>query len=56
MLQLTNLQHFFAMGGYATYVWSAYGVAAIIFIANLIIPLKKQRELRKKLSAVAESK
>jgi heme exporter protein D len=27
---------FFAMGGYAAYVWSAYGFAAVVLVALLV--------------------
>lgn len=29
---MTALERFFAMGGYAAFVWPAYGVAAIVLI------------------------
>jgi len=46
VLRIDQLHHFFAMGGYGSYVWSAYGVAAVILLANIIAPLKKWRALR----------
>lgn len=36
---------FFAMGGYAFYVWTAYALALVILIANLISPLLHRRRL-----------
>jgi heme exporter protein D len=30
------LARFFYMGGYAVYVWLAYGTFAIVFLANII--------------------
>jgi len=27
---------FFAMGGYAGYVWGAYGFAAVVLLANIL--------------------
>jgi heme exporter protein D len=30
------LTDFLAMGGYAAYVWSAYGIAAVVLIALLV--------------------
>ena len=38
-------QQFWMMGGYARYVWSAYGIAAVVLIANVIIPLWGHRRL-----------
>jgi heme exporter protein D len=40
-----NLQEFFHMGGYAFYVWTAYGVAGVVLVANLVNPLLKERQL-----------
>lgn len=39
-----NLYDFFAMGGYATYVWPSYAIFMIVLLANFIYPiwLKKQ--------------
>ncbi len=34
---------FFAMGGYALYVWSAYGFAAVVLIVNVLAPLRRRR-------------
>jgi heme exporter protein D len=31
-----RLTDFFAMGGYAAYVWPAYGIAALVLIALLV--------------------
>jgi heme exporter protein D len=37
-----NWSQFFAMGGYALYVWSAYGFAAAVLIINVMMPLRKR--------------
>jgi len=37
------MNEFFAMGGYAFYVWSAYGIAAVV-IAGEIIALRARRK------------
>ena len=35
------------MGKYAFYVWTSYGLAAVILVINLVIPLwQRQRILR----------
>lgn len=42
-----NAGHFFAMGGYAMYVWPAYIVFFIVLIADYINPwLRRRRNLR----------
>ena len=38
---------FLSMGGYAWYVWPAYGVAIAVLLINIYMPIKKgQRILR----------
>lgn len=37
-----------AMGGYASYVWSAYGLVAAVFVIN-IVAIKRQRLKTKKI-------
>jgi heme exporter protein D len=39
------MKEFFAMGGYAFYVWMSYGIALIVLIANLVSPLMQRRKL-----------
>ncbi len=33
------------MGGYAFYVWTSYGLAFVVLVANLIIPYNQERTL-----------
>lgn len=46
---MAAVDHFFAMGGYAAFVWPAFGLAVIIlgglFIESLVTYKKRQREL-----------
>jgi len=39
------MKEFFAMGGYAFYVWMSYGIALVVLIANLVSPLMQRRKL-----------
>ncbi|MEL0084071.1 MAG: heme exporter protein CcmD [Gammaproteobacteria bacterium] len=41
------MSEFFAMGGYAVYVWSAWGLTVIVMTLNLILPLRQFRKLRR---------
>jgi heme exporter protein D len=50
---METLREFFHMGGYAFYVWSAYGMAFIVLIANVIVPVVRARELRARLARQA---
>jgi|LNFM01.1.fsa_nt_gb heme exporter protein D len=42
---MKSLTEFFAMGGYATYVWSSYALAAVVLIWNVVQPLRRERQL-----------
>ncbi len=47
VIHAMNLEQFFAMGGYAFYVWTAYGVATVVLLANLILTFRRNAEVRK---------
>lgn len=36
---------FFKMGGYAFYVWSAYGISFLVLIMNIILPIRREKAL-----------
>ncbi len=38
-------EEFIHMGGYAAYVWSAYGLSAAVLLWNLIAPLRRRRAI-----------
>jgi heme exporter protein D len=44
-----NWTEFFAMGGYGQYVWWSYGLAALILILNLYLPLRRRKTVRRQL-------
>ena len=39
------MQEFFYMGGYAFFVWSAYGITALILIFNVIIASQRKKKI-----------
>jgi len=39
------MSEFLHMGGYAAYVWSSYGIALLVLLANLIAPVMSRRKL-----------
>ncbi|HEU0276319.1 MAG TPA: heme exporter protein CcmD [Rhodanobacteraceae bacterium] len=41
---------FWHMGGFAFYVWGAYGAAVAVFAWNLVMPRLRRRALRRALS------
>ena len=47
-----NWNTFFAMGGYAVYVWPAYGVAAVVLIGLWIASLRSLRARETEIEAV----
>lgn len=40
---------FLNMGGYAFYVWSAYGLSFVVLIMNIILPMRREKELIRRL-------
>ncbi|SEI87122.1 heme exporter protein CcmD [Frateuria terrea] len=45
------MSHFFAMGGYAAYVWPAYAVFFIVLLADFVSPLLRRRRNLRELRA-----
>jgi heme exporter protein D len=45
----SSASDFFAMGGYAFYVWGAYGVTAIGIVAELWLLARRRRTLLQRL-------
>jgi heme exporter protein D len=39
------IQEFLHMGGYALYVWPAYGLTFIVLVFNVIIPLWREKDI-----------
>ena len=40
-----NLNEFLHMGGYASYVWTCYGIALLVLLINVILPLRQRKKL-----------
>ncbi len=38
------MNEFFHMGGYALYVWLSYGLALVILVWNVIIPMQRRKK------------
>lgn len=41
---MKSIEAILAMGGYAAYVWSAYGIAALVLIGNVFLTLRQKRQ------------
>ena len=48
-----SLNNFLSMGGYAIYVWSAYGISFIVLFLNITLAIKNEHktlnEIKKRL-------
>ncbi len=42
---MQHLHEFLHMGGYAAYVWSAFGISFITLLANLVLPLNTEKKI-----------
>lgn len=51
-----SFHQFIAMGGFASYVWTAYGMALFVLVLNLILPIVRRRQLLRKLKQHSERK
>lgn len=40
-----TMSEFLNMGGYAFYVWSAYGISLIVLVINAVIPMLREKRL-----------
>ncbi|VAX07287.1 Cytochrome c-type biogenesis protein CcmD, interacts with CcmCE [hydrothermal vent metagenome] len=38
------MSDFFNMGGYALYVWVSYGLALVILVWNVILPMQRRKK------------
>jgi heme exporter protein D len=46
------MTEFFAMGGYAAYVWTAYGAAVVVLVGLTVATLARRRISRRDLEAL----
>ena len=46
---------FFAMGGYAAYVWPAYGLTLAVLVANAVVPHQRERALYRRIAQRARA-
>lgn len=40
---------FISMGGFAVYVWSAYGFVAVVLTLNVVLPIVRRKTILKRL-------
>ena len=44
------MNEFFHMGGYGFYVWTSYGIALLVLLANLLSPILLKKKLLSELA------
>lgn len=49
---MQTLGDFFAMGGYSFFVWSAYGLSALVLALNVVFAVRREHHLMAELSRV----
>lgn len=45
-----TLAEFFAMGGYAFYVWTSYGITFAVLLVNILLPVLQRKTLLRSLA------
>lgn len=51
---MTSVTEFLAMGGYAPYVWTAYGAALVVLVGLVAATLARRRSSRRSLAALEQ--
>lgn len=46
---MNSVSEFFAMGGYAFYVWGSYGVTALFMVIEVILVIRSKRTIMQRL-------
>jgi len=44
-IQFSSFSEFIEMGGYAFNVWSVYGMFTVFLVANLLIPMRRNKQI-----------
>jgi heme exporter protein D len=47
---MSSVSEFFAMGGYAFYVWGSYGVTALFMLIEVILVIRNKRTIVQRLA------
>lgn len=48
-MQWNSVSEFFAMGGYAFYVWGSFGATALVMAIEMLLIRNRQKELKRQL-------
>ena len=52
-MQWGSVSEFFAMGGYALYVWGSYFVTAVVLTVEVVMLVRRGRTLRARAGRIA---
>ena len=47
------MSEFLHMGGYAFFVWTSYLLALLILVINYVVPIKRERNLLRRIARLA---
>lgn len=47
---MNSFAEFLAMGGYGFYVWTSYGIAFVVLLLNVVIPLIQRKRFLRELA------
>ena len=47
---MSGVEAFLHMGGYASYVWSAYAIATVVLVLNIVLPRRAERAALRRLA------
>ena len=47
---MNSFAEFLAMGGYGFYVWTAYGIAFVVLLLNVVLPLIQRKQFLRELA------
>lgn len=47
---MNSFAEFLAMGGYGFYVWTAYGIAFVVLLLNVVVPLIQRKQFLRELA------
>jgi heme exporter protein D len=54
-MQWNSVSDFLAMGGYALYVWSSFGLTALVMVVEIWLARRGRRQLLRNLSTQPDS-
>ncbi len=47
---MNSFAEFLAMGGYGFYVWMSYGIAFVVLLLNVVVPLVQRKQFLRELA------